>query len=39
LVDHLDLIGAIAAFEMGLQNLGYSHALGSGTAAAMRTLA
>jgi aspartate aminotransferase-like enzyme len=39
LVDHLDLIGAISAFEMGLHNLGYSHALGSGTAAAMRTLA
>jgi serine---pyruvate transaminase len=39
LVDHLDLIGAIAALEMGLHNLGYSHALGSGTAAAMRTLA
>jgi aspartate aminotransferase-like enzyme len=39
LVDQLDLIGAIAALEMGLHNLGYSHALGSGTAAAMRTLA
>jgi aspartate aminotransferase-like enzyme len=39
LVDHLDLIAAISAFEMGLHNLGYSHALGSGTAAAMRTLA
>ncbi len=38
LVDHLDLIGAVAAFEMGLQNLGYSHTLGSGVAAAMRTL-
>lgn len=39
LVDQLDLISAIAAFEMGLHNLGYSHALGSGVAAAMRTLA
>lgn len=39
LVDHLDLIGAVAALEMGLQKLGYSHALGSGVAAAMRTLA
>ncbi|HYX39172.1 MAG TPA: alanine--glyoxylate aminotransferase family protein [Oligoflexus sp.] len=39
LVDHLDLIGAVAALEMGLHNLGYSHALGSGAAAAMRTLA
>jgi aspartate aminotransferase-like enzyme len=38
LVDHLDLIGAIAAFEMGLQSMGYSHALGSGVAQTMRTL-
>jgi aspartate aminotransferase-like enzyme len=38
LVDQLDIIGAIAAFEMGLKTLGYKHDLGCGVSAAMQTL-
>lgn len=38
IVDELDLIGGIAALEMGLQRLGSAHKLGAGVTAAMEAL-
>lgn len=37
-VDELDLIGGIAALEMGLHKMGHSFALGQGISAAMKVL-
>lgn len=38
MVDELDLLSGLSAFEMGLQRLGYRHTLGAGVGAAMQSL-
>lgn len=38
MVDQLDFLAGLAAFEMGLTRLGYRHSLGAGVGAAMQSL-